>query len=178
MDVIKPPAPSARYEAASPDVASEPSPLGHLRGFRPGWFGAVMGMAIIGVGASLNPAGSTALAPPARIGWWGFTFPLGAHTLATLTLAKAWNLSGLDWAGAAALFVLLGAFWLVVSARTLWAVGTGEDWRGALDGPNGPTPGPLSWAAMDGGAGLGPARSGLDGPHRSSGMEEHHGQAR
>jgi hypothetical protein len=136
-----------------------------------------MGTAIIGVAASLNPAGSTALVPPARIGWWGFTFSLGAHTLATLTLAKAWNLSGLDWAGAA-LFVLLGAFWLVVSARTLWAVGTGEAWRGALVGPNGPTPDPLSWATMDGGAGLGPARNGLDGPHNPSGMEEHHGQAR
>lgn len=61
---------------------------------------------------------------PYGIGWWAFTFPLGAYTVATLVLARAWNLSGLEWAGAA-LFVLLGVFWLTVVARTTWAVGTG-----------------------------------------------------
>ncbi len=67
---------------------------------------------------------------PYGIGWWGFTFPLGAYTVATLTLARAWSLSGLDWAGAA-LFVLLGLFWLVVAGRTIWALHTGEAWRAA-----------------------------------------------
>ena len=67
---------------------------------------------------------------PYGIGWWGFTFPLGAYTVATLTLARAWNLSGLDWAGAG-LFVLLGAFWLAVAGRTIWALHTGEAWRAA-----------------------------------------------
>jgi C4-dicarboxylate transporter/malic acid transport protein len=117
---------------------------------------------------------------PFGIGWWGFTFPLGAYTVATLTLAKAWNLSGLDWAGAA-LFVLLGAFWLVVSARTLRAVGTGEAWRGVLAGSNSPTADPVSRATVDGGAALGPpgpALAGLDGADNPSGMEDHHGQAR
>ncbi|HVC25217.1 MAG TPA: hypothetical protein VND23_05625 [Acidimicrobiales bacterium] len=67
---------------------------------------------------------------PYGIGWWGFTFPLGAYTVATLALAKAWSLSGLDWAGAG-LFVLLGLFWLVVAGRTIWALRTGEAWRAA-----------------------------------------------
>ena len=67
---------------------------------------------------------------PYGIGWWGFTFPLGAYTVATLTLARAWSLSGLDWAGAG-LFVLLGVFWLVVAGRTIWALHTGEAWRAA-----------------------------------------------
>ena len=67
---------------------------------------------------------------PYGIGWWGFTFPLGAYTVATLTLARAWSLSGLDWAGAA-LFVLLALFWLVVAGRTIWALHTGEAWRAA-----------------------------------------------
>ncbi len=61
---------------------------------------------------------------PFGIGWWAFTFPLGAYTVATLSLARAWNLSGLEWVGAG-LFVLLGVFWLTVAARTTWAVGTG-----------------------------------------------------
>ena len=71
---------------------------------------------------------------PYGIGWWSFTFPLGAYTVATLTLARAWSLSGLDWAGAA-LFVLLGLFWLTVAGRTIWAVRTGEAWRAARSRP-------------------------------------------
>ena len=64
---------------------------------------------------------------PYGIGWWAFTFPLGAHTVATLTLARAWSLTGLEWAGAG-LFLVLGLFWLVVAGRTAWAVRTGEAW--------------------------------------------------
>ena len=67
---------------------------------------------------------------PYGVGWWGFTFPLGAYTVATLALSKAWDLSWLGWAGAG-LFVLLGLFWLVVAARTAWALRTGEAWRPA-----------------------------------------------
>ena len=67
---------------------------------------------------------------PYGVGWWGFTFPLGAYTVATLALSKAWDLSWLGWAGAG-LFVLLGLFWLVVVARTAWALRTGEVWRPA-----------------------------------------------
>ncbi len=67
---------------------------------------------------------------PYGLGWWGFTFPLGAYTVATLALAKTWDLRGLDWAGAG-LFVLLGLFWLLVAGRTTWALRTGEAWRAA-----------------------------------------------
>jgi tellurite resistance protein TehA-like permease len=79
---------------------------------------------------------------PYGLGWWGFTFPLGAYTVATLALAQSWSLSGLDWAGAA-LFVALGLFWLVVAGRTAWAVRTGEAWQaapptGGLDAGGGP----------------------------------------
>ena len=58
---------------------------------------------------------------PYGLGWWAFTFPLGAFTVATLTLARAWHLTVLEWAGAA-LFILLAAFWLTVTARTLRAL--------------------------------------------------------
>lgn len=55
---------------------------------------------------------------PFGIGWWAFTFPLGAYTTATLVLAESWNLDALRWLGAI-LFVALSVFWLVVAGRTL-----------------------------------------------------------
>ncbi len=64
---------------------------------------------------------------PWSLGWWGFTFPLGAFTVATLTLARGWHASLLEWVGAA-LFALLVLFWLVVTGRTAWAVRSGEAW--------------------------------------------------
>lgn len=60
-------------------------------------------------------------------GWWAFTFPLGAFTLATLTLARSWNLSALEWV-AAALFLSLIGFWVTVTAGTAIAVGNGRAW--------------------------------------------------
>ena len=71
---------------------------------------------------------------PYGIGWWAFTFPLGAYTAATLTLARAWKLSGLEDAGGA-LFVLRALFWLVVASRTAWAIRTGEAWHPARPQP-------------------------------------------
>ena len=62
---------------------------------------------------------------PYAISWWGFTFPLGAYTVATLVLATTWKLPALSWAGAA-LFILLLAFWLTVTARSVWALVTRE----------------------------------------------------
>ena len=103
---------------------------------------------------------------PFGIGWWGFTFPLGAYTVATLTLAKAWDLSGLDWAGAG-LFVLLGAFWLVVTGRTLWALRTGEIWRPPLAVTSGPTAEPGSGTMLEG-ADRGPSLPQLTDPGRRS----------
>lgn len=67
---------------------------------------------------------------PYGLGWWGFTFPLGAYTVATLALAGAWDLPALEWAGAG-LFVLLALFWITVAGRTAWATWTGEAWRPA-----------------------------------------------
>ncbi len=58
-------------------------------------------------------------------GWWAFTFPLGAFTVDTLVLARAWNVGSLEVAGAA-LFLLLVVFWAVVVAGTMWS------WRGAV----------------------------------------------
>ncbi|HUX86835.1 MAG TPA: hypothetical protein VMW65_07515, partial [Chloroflexota bacterium] len=58
---------------------------------------------------------------PYGVGWWVFTFPLGAFTVATLVLAAAWNVAALSVLGAL-LFVLLVVFWLVVTANTLWHI--------------------------------------------------------
>ena len=65
---------------------------------------------------------------PYEVGWWGFIFPLGAFTILTVNLAKAWGLPWLQWVGAA-LFVLLGLFWLFVAGWTVWAMRTGQAWR-------------------------------------------------
>jgi C4-dicarboxylate transporter/malic acid transport protein len=86
---------------------------------------------------------------PYGIGWWGFTFPLGAYTVATITMAKAWDLGWLDWAGAG-LFVLLGAFWLVVAVRTLWALRTGEAWRASASPSRRATADPGAETTLDG----------------------------
>jgi tellurite resistance protein TehA-like permease len=63
---------------------------------------------------------------PIGIGWWAFTFPLGAYTVCTL--ARVWRVGALEIAGAL-LFVLLAAFWIVVTVRTWVGVQTGEAWR-------------------------------------------------
>ena len=65
---------------------------------------------------------------PYGLGWWGFTFPLGAFTSATLAVADDWRSRLLDDVGAA-LFVLLVVLWAVVAWRTIWAAKTGEAWR-------------------------------------------------
>ena len=64
---------------------------------------------------------------PFGIGWWAFTFPLGAYTAATLALARVWG-SGLLEGLAVLLFVALVAFWLVVTAGTMGALRTGTAW--------------------------------------------------
>jgi len=65
---------------------------------------------------------------PYGIGWWAFTFPLGAYTVSTLTLARMWKLGALEGFGAV-LFILLAMFWTIVILRTLMAIRTGEAWR-------------------------------------------------
>jgi C4-dicarboxylate transporter/malic acid transport protein len=64
---------------------------------------------------------------PYSVGWWGFTFPLGAFAAATLALARAWQSVVLEDL-AVALFALLVAFWVAVAAGTLRAVRSGHAW--------------------------------------------------
>jgi tellurite resistance protein TehA-like permease len=64
---------------------------------------------------------------PYSVGWWAFTFPLGAYAAATLALARAWQ-SGILEDFAVALFVLLAVFWVVVSLGTLRAIRSGAAW--------------------------------------------------
>jgi C4-dicarboxylate transporter/malic acid transport protein len=65
---------------------------------------------------------------PFHLGWWAFTFPLGAFTVATVTLARAWQAPTLE-AIAALLYVTLVGFWLVVTIRTAEATRTGRIWQ-------------------------------------------------
>jgi C4-dicarboxylate transporter/malic acid transport protein len=65
---------------------------------------------------------------PYGVGWWAFTFPLGAYTAATIDLARTWHLGLLEWTGVA-LFLLLIGFWLTVVVRTCQAMRTGEAWQ-------------------------------------------------
>ncbi len=64
---------------------------------------------------------------PFGIGWWAFTFPLGAYTAATLALARAWDSALLEGA-AVLLLIALVVFWLVVTAGTLRALRAGTAW--------------------------------------------------
>ncbi len=65
---------------------------------------------------------------PYGLGWWAFTFPLGAYTAATLALARSWHAGWLE-AFAVVLFVVLALFWLAVTAGTLGAVRSGTIWE-------------------------------------------------
>ncbi len=79
---------------------------------------------------------------PYGMGWWAFTFPLGAFTMATLALARAWRLTDVEYMGVG-LVALLLVLWLVVTLRTLWASISGEAWApgrgGASPGIGAPT---------------------------------------
>ena len=63
---------------------------------------------------------------PFNLGWWGFTFPLGVYSLATLKLASTLNLTFFSVFGCV-LVALLAVMWLIVAKRT----GQGA-WRGDL----------------------------------------------
>ncbi|WP_334175256.1 TDT family transporter [Pseudoxanthobacter sp.] len=63
---------------------------------------------------------------PFNIGWWGFTFPLGVYSLATLALARTTHLEAFALAGAALIAMLVG-FWSVVAVRTAHGA-----WKGYL----------------------------------------------
>ena len=65
---------------------------------------------------------------PYTLGWWAFTFPLGAITASTLVLGRSWGGAPLE-ALTAILFGVLLVVWIVVAARTLAAVRSGAVWR-------------------------------------------------
>ncbi|KQZ92293.1 TDT family transporter [Pseudomonas sp. Root562] len=63
---------------------------------------------------------------PFNLGWWGFTFPLGVYSLATLKLASTLHLMFFSVSGCA-LVALLAVMWLIVGTRTVQGA-----WRGEL----------------------------------------------
>ncbi|EIZ81630.1 c4-dicarboxylate transporter malic acid transport protein [Methylobacterium sp. GXF4] len=62
---------------------------------------------------------------PFNLGWWGYIFPLGVYSLATLQLGDTVGVSGFAWLGAL-LVMLLGLIWVVVAALTLRGAYRGE----------------------------------------------------
>ncbi|EJM83524.1 tellurite resistance protein-like permease, partial [Pseudomonas sp. GM67] len=63
---------------------------------------------------------------PFNLGWWGFTFPLGVYSLATLKLGSTLNLAFFNTFGCV-LVALLAVMWLIVAKRTVQGA-----WRGEL----------------------------------------------
>ncbi|NUU35966.1 TDT family transporter [Pseudomonas sp. C2B4] len=63
---------------------------------------------------------------PFNLGWWGFTFPLGVYSLATLKLASTLHLAFFSVFGCV-LVSLLAVMWLIVGKRTVQGA-----WRGEL----------------------------------------------
>ncbi|UVK97248.1 TDT family transporter [Pseudomonas sp. B21-048] len=63
---------------------------------------------------------------PFNLGWWGFTFPLGVYSLATLKLASTLNLTFFSVFGCV-LVAMLAVMWLIVAKRTVQGA-----WRGEL----------------------------------------------
>jgi tellurite resistance protein TehA-like permease len=55
---------------------------------------------------------------PFSLTWWSFTFPIGTCVTGAAALARRTHLGSM-WAAAIALYILLVAAWLVVSARTV-----------------------------------------------------------
>jgi C4-dicarboxylate transporter/malic acid transport protein len=63
---------------------------------------------------------------PFNLGWWGFTFPLGVYSLATLALAHTTHFAFFSVVGAA-LVTCLAALWVMIAARTAHGA-----WQGYL----------------------------------------------
>ncbi|WP_133663461.1 hypothetical protein [Paraburkholderia sp. BL10I2N1] len=62
---------------------------------------------------------------PFNLGWWGFTFPLGVYTVATLGLNRVTGFAGFAAIGIV-LAMLLGGLWLVVLSKTLRELARGQ----------------------------------------------------
>ena len=63
---------------------------------------------------------------PFNLGWWGFTFPIGVYSIATLVLARITHIALFSLVGGM-LIVILACLWLLVSGRTLLGA-----WQGTL----------------------------------------------
>jgi len=55
---------------------------------------------------------------PFNMGWWGFTFPLGVYSVATLKLGELTGMAFYDVMGGV-FVVMLAVFWVMVTARTV-----------------------------------------------------------
>ncbi|MBV6752216.1 TDT family transporter [Pseudomonas chlororaphis] len=62
---------------------------------------------------------------PFNLGWWGYTFPLGVYSLATLKLGSTLHLSFFSGFGLV-LVALLAVLWLIVGSKTLRGAYKGE----------------------------------------------------
>jgi len=63
---------------------------------------------------------------PFNLGWWGYTFPLGVYTVATLKLGTVLGFAAFSVIGTG-LAIVLASMWLLVAARTLYG-----GWHGHL----------------------------------------------
>jgi len=63
---------------------------------------------------------------PFNLGWWGYTFPLGVYTVATLKLGATLRLPVFSAFGTV-LVMALAAIWLCVAGRTMYG-----GWKGSL----------------------------------------------
>jgi C4-dicarboxylate transporter/malic acid transport protein len=63
---------------------------------------------------------------PFNLGWWGFTFPLGVYTLATLALARLTQLAAFTVIGGV-LALCLAVLWVIVASGTVRGA-----WHGSL----------------------------------------------
>ena len=63
---------------------------------------------------------------PFNLGWWGYTFPLGVYTLATMKLGAVLGIAAFSVFGTA-LGIVLALMWMLVAARTIYG-----GWHGHL----------------------------------------------
>lgn len=64
---------------------------------------------------------------PFSVSWWGFTFPFGAWTIATLVLGRLWDAPWMEWLGVVATLALV-VLWVFVAARTVSGIRRGTIW--------------------------------------------------
>jgi C4-dicarboxylate transporter/malic acid transport protein len=94
--------------------------------------GAIGGSMLWGYGiwwfliASLTTARAIRSGMPFNLGWWGFTFPIGVYSVATLALARITHVGGLAAVGGV-LITGLVLLWVLIAARTLHGA-----WKGYL----------------------------------------------